>query len=114
MFTCISDGIVVHVVDKKPTIRDLTLFKWKNGSETHRLRIIENICNKWETIGKILYIPEAKLKMWWTQTSHDLHKCCNKVFDYTGSRIHLKITLSPGEGSLNCLKMFLSKHSLKN
>ena len=29
-----------------------------------------------------LCIPEAKLEMWGTQTSHDPHKCCNKVFDY--------------------------------
>lgn len=81
MLTCVSNCIVVHVVDEKPTSRDLTLIKWKKGSETHRLRIIEDICNKWETIGKILYIPEAKLEMWWTQTSHDPHKSCNKVFD---------------------------------
>jgi len=82
VFTCISNCIVVHVVDEKPTSRDLTLIKWKKGSETHRLRIIEDICNKWDTIGKILYIPEAKLEMWGTQTNHDPHKCCNKVFDY--------------------------------
>lgn len=80
MFTCISNGIVVHVVDKKPTSRDLTLIKWKNEVK-HQLRIIEDICNKWETIGKILYIPEAKLEMWGTQTSHDTHKY-HKVFDY--------------------------------
>ena len=29
-----------------------------------------------------LCIPEAKLEMWGTQTNHDPHKCCNKVFNY--------------------------------
>ena len=28
----------------------------------YKLRIINNICNEWETIGTILYIPEAKLE----------------------------------------------------
>ena len=80
MLTCISNVIVVHVVDEKPTRQDLMLIKWKKGSETHRLRIIDVVCNKWDTIGKILYIPEERLEMWWTQTNRDPHKCCNNVF----------------------------------
>ena len=56
------------------------LIKWKKGSETHRLRIIDVVCNNWDTIGKILYIPEERLEMWWTQTNHNPNKCCNNVF----------------------------------
>ena len=47
-----------------------------------KARIIDNVYNEWETIGKILYIPKAKLEMWGRQNSHDPHMCCNKVFDY--------------------------------
>ena len=76
-----NNGIVVHVVGEKPTDRDLTLIKWKDGTETHRLRIIDTVCNEWRKIGKILHIPAAKLQTW-KQTNHDPHVCCDKVFSF--------------------------------
>jgi len=37
------------------------LIKWKRN-ELYKLRIIDDICNKWETIGTIICIPEAMLE----------------------------------------------------
>ena len=79
---CPCVGIVIHVVGEKPTNRDLTLIKWKDGTETRRLRIIDTVCGKWETIGILLYIPPANLELWWKQTNHDPHKCCDNVFRF--------------------------------
>lgn len=75
-------AFVIHVVDGKPTTRDLMLIKWKKGNEMHQLRIIATIGNEWETIGKILRVPEVKLQTCWTQSDHDPQKCCSNVFNY--------------------------------
>ena len=73
--------IVIHFIDEKPTSKDLTLIKWKDGAKTRQLRIIDNICNEWEKTGTLLGIPAAKLQMWSMQTKQDPQQCCTKVIN---------------------------------
>ena len=73
-------GSVIHVVDEKPTSKDLTLIKWKDGTEKCRLRILDEVCNKWEKIGTTLCIPYTTLQMWSMQNDNDPEKCCTMVF----------------------------------
>lgn len=66
-------------VGEKPTNRDLTLLKWRDGGEVRRLKLVDTILNDWRTIGNILGISQSKLDAWWTQTNHDPKRCCDKV-----------------------------------
>ena len=64
---------------QKPTNRDLTLLKYRDGGEVKRLKLVDNILNHWEDVGKILGIPQPKLQAWRTQTNNDPKRCCDNV-----------------------------------
>lgn len=64
---------------QKPTNRDLTLIKYRDGGEIKRLKLVDNILNKWDEVGRYLGIQEPKLQAWRTQTGNDPKRCCDNV-----------------------------------
>ena len=64
---------------EKPTNRDLTLLKYREGGQVKRLKLVDTILNEWRDVGQILGIAQPKLDAWWTQTNNDPKRCCDNV-----------------------------------
>ena len=67
-------------VSDSVSMKTLTLLKWNDTlGKQHKLRIVQEICPKWRTIGNILSISDPVLESILSQYRGDLEECCYAV-----------------------------------
>ena len=68
--------------DEPPTLREVDLIKWKDGSEIKEFRLIEWISNTCEDISTQLNIPKPRYESWRTQRLNNNPAVCHAVLQH--------------------------------
>lgn len=65
-----------------PTLREVNLIKWKDGSEIKEFRLIEWISDTCEDISTQLKIPKPRYESWRTQRLNNNPAVCHDVLQH--------------------------------
>lgn len=70
------------VIASVPTIKNLTLLKWKDKDGcTQKLKVLQEVCAKWELMGDLIGLSPGQLDA--IKTDYDcrgVEVCCRQVF----------------------------------
>ena len=76
---CVS---ILHSVNHL-TVSYLALIKWKDDKgNSHRFRLIDEICMYWRDMGMYLGIPVSMLDVFREKTLNNPIECCQQVISY--------------------------------
>lgn len=64
------------------TPSNFTLIKWKSDEGVNNFKLIEKISDKWQEIGTLLELEQAKLKLFRDTSSNNAEICLREVLSH--------------------------------
>lgn len=67
------------LIVSSPSIKSLTLIKWRESDRVRELRLLDQICSKWHKVGILLGLGTNRLENYRDMTCDNVQRC-ERVF----------------------------------